>query len=534
MAEELAFARKASGLVRGLSMTDAFGIGLMTAQPIFSIWYMMQVGIGLFPGGNLIIGIGISVVMCGICGPLVWGMLSGSMPRSGGEYIFNSRVINPAIALGASFAQVIAVIYWNFFISTWLASPSLAILAQYMGWTSFGNWVQSKGGTFALATFCLVAGFLSVAFGMKVYKRIQKPFIVLAIGGPLVLAIALSMMSKSDFISHWNHLAVQYKSLDYTHFISAASKAAGTAMPNTWNWGDTMGCMTGVFMLFVYQYTICYVGGEVKRPNKTLLKANLLAIWVPVILGLWTVIALYRLVDFNFLAAAAHNDLKADVAGYNLPYSTSYMTIAWIASGSNWFVALMACLSFIAVTYLEVAIAILENARASFAWGLDRMGPKWFTDINPRWASPIKLYVMYTVILIAGTAVYVLWLQNALTGLAAAGMQLVSLFIVTGISAILLPFRKKVKMVWESSPYSRWNILGVPVITIAGVLYVVYILILLYYAFIDSKTRDLTSKNLITFVVAWALGLLWYAFWRWRNSRSGVDIRITYGELPPE
>ena len=29
MAEELAFARKASGLVRGLSMVDAFAVGMM-------------------------------------------------------------------------------------------------------------------------------------------------------------------------------------------------------------------------------------------------------------------------------------------------------------------------------------------------------------------------------------------------------------------------------------------------------------------------------------------------------------------------
>ena len=34
MAEELAFARKASGLVRGLSMWDAFGVGFMRLIPI--------------------------------------------------------------------------------------------------------------------------------------------------------------------------------------------------------------------------------------------------------------------------------------------------------------------------------------------------------------------------------------------------------------------------------------------------------------------------------------------------------------------
>ena len=58
MPEQLAFARKASGLVRGLSMYDAFGIGIMTVQPIMGIWYMVLLGLGLFPGGNLLIAIG--------------------------------------------------------------------------------------------------------------------------------------------------------------------------------------------------------------------------------------------------------------------------------------------------------------------------------------------------------------------------------------------------------------------------------------------------------------------------------------------
>ncbi|MEI6725688.1 MAG: APC family permease, partial [Actinomycetes bacterium] len=155
MPEQLAFARKASGLVRGLSMYDAFGIGIMTVQPIMGIWYMVLLGLGLFPGGNLLIAIGISAVTCGVFGPLVWGMLAGSMPRSGGEYIFNSRILHPVIALGASFAQVAAVIYWNFLISTWLAAPSLSLLAQYMGWDSMANWVTSKWGTFTLALVCL-------------------------------------------------------------------------------------------------------------------------------------------------------------------------------------------------------------------------------------------------------------------------------------------------------------------------------------------------------------------------------------------
>ena len=89
MAEELAFARKASGLVRGLSMLDAFAVGFMNQGLTPSIWVVVSLGVGTFLGANLIIATIISVVFAGIGFPLVWGILGGSMPRSGGEYIYN-------------------------------------------------------------------------------------------------------------------------------------------------------------------------------------------------------------------------------------------------------------------------------------------------------------------------------------------------------------------------------------------------------------------------------------------------------------
>jgi amino acid transporter len=534
MPEELAFARQASGLVRGLSLWDAFGIGLMVIQPIYAIWYAIQVGVGLFPGGNLLIALAISVVMCGLTAPVVWGILGASMPRSGGEYIYNSRILHPAIAMGASFANVLAITYWNIFIATWIASPSLAILAQYEGWTGLNTFVSSKFGVVVLATACNVAAFLSVAFGMNVFKRIQRPLIVIGIGGPLVLAAVLTFASKASFIHHWNAQAAKFHSLDYHAFVTATAAAAGSAMPKTWNWGDTIGLTSGVFYLFIYAYALVYLSGEVKRPDKTVFKASWLAILIPTVLGIWTFAGLYHLVDFNFLSAAAHNDLFGGTKGYNMPYSTSYMTLSWLASGSNWVIAVIAAGTFLLTSFWLVVVDLMLVPRAMFAWGMDRMGPKWFTDIHPRWATPLKLYALIAGVQIVLTIAYELWLSSQLTGLVAAGMQLVSVFLITGISGILFAYRKKVRGIWESSPYRNWKLFGIPLITIAAVVYVVYILVLLYFAFIDSKTRDLTGKKAILFAAAWAIGIAWYFFWKRRSAKVGVDISVTYGELPPE
>jgi len=102
---EKVFARRASGLVRGLSMFDAFGVGLMNIGLSPSMFFMISVGLLIYPGGNLIIAAILGFLLGGISFPLVWGILGGSMPRSGGEYVYNSRILGPLIAVAESFGM---------------------------------------------------------------------------------------------------------------------------------------------------------------------------------------------------------------------------------------------------------------------------------------------------------------------------------------------------------------------------------------------------------------------------------------------
>ena len=119
----------------------------MTCQPIATLWLMVGIALSLYPTGNLLISIALGAVTAGIGAPLVWGILSGSMPRAGGEYVYNSRILHPAIALGAVFANILAIFYWNWFIATWLGVPALQLFGQYMGWTGFADWAASKTGS---------------------------------------------------------------------------------------------------------------------------------------------------------------------------------------------------------------------------------------------------------------------------------------------------------------------------------------------------------------------------------------------------
>ncbi len=133
MPEQMAFARKASGLVRGLSFWDAFGVGFMNQGLTPSMWVMISFGLGVYTGGNLIIGTLLSVLLCGFGFSLVWGILGGSMPRSGGEYIYNSRILHPIIGIAESFGNAFVWIMWIFVLAPWTIDPGLVMMFQFLG-----------------------------------------------------------------------------------------------------------------------------------------------------------------------------------------------------------------------------------------------------------------------------------------------------------------------------------------------------------------------------------------------------------------
>ena len=129
----------------------------------------------------------------------------------------------------------------------------------------------------------------------------------------------------------------------------------------------------------------------------------------------------------------------------------------------------------------------------------------------------------------------VLWLSSSLAGLVGGGLQFASVFLVTGISALLFPYRKNVRGIWEASPYRTLEDRpAYPLVTIGAVLYLAFIIAMLYYSFIEPTTRVTTGKSLILFVAAWAAGIIWYFFWKARSAKQGIDVSITFGELPPE
>ena len=537
MAEEKVFARKASGLVRGLSLLDAFGVGFMNQGLTPSMWVMISLGLSVYTGGNLIIATILSAVLCGIGFSLVWGILGGSMPRSGGEYIYNSRIISPLIGIAESFGNAFVWIMWIYVLAPWTVDPGLVMVFQFLNMPAVADFLSTPIALFLIASLVNFIALLFLIFGVKFFAQAQKVIMGLGILGAVVILLVFTFTSREGFIQAWNGMAAQYGSLDYDSFLAAARAAmdeAGKVLPSTWNWFDTLGVMVAGSWLFAYSYCITFIAGEVKRPDKSIILGNLFAILTPAFFMLWLGIVLYRTVGFEFLTATAFVDetLGGELAGYALPWSPHFVGLAAVITQNPILLFLMAS-SFVLFTLWWVALSYLAFPRILFAWGMDRMGPRWFTDINPRWATPVKNHILCFVLGEIGILLYTLW-QEQMSGLSVTGLEIVSVFGVTAIAATLFPFVKKVWHIWETSPYNKWRILGVPAVTIGGIVNLIYLAILFYFFIVMPDLEGLAIGSLIFYLFIWGLGVAWYFFWKARNKQLGIDVGMAYGELPPE
>ncbi len=260
-----------------------------------------------------------------------------------------------------------------------------------------------------------VLAVLTMVFGVKFFASIQKVIMIFALGGAIVVTGAIMLSSKAAFQANWDSIAERYDSLKYSEVVPAVSAAIGEAVPTSGDLYGTLGIMVAGSWLFAYAYFCVFVAGEVKRPDKTLISANFFAMLVPALMMIWTALSMYRLMPFEWISSAMWIDNDLGIDGYNMPFLPSYMSLAYVAH-PNWFVAICAGGSIMLFCFWYVALSYLAFPRIIFAWGMDRMGPKWFTSINPRWASPVKNYILCFVLCQAAIALYTFWLGTSCRG----------------------------------------------------------------------------------------------------------------------
>jgi len=200
-------------------------------------------------------------------------------------------------------------------------------------------------------------------------------------------------------------------------------------------------------------------------------------------------------------------------------------------------VAFLIGLGFALATLGLVAAPILPASRLLLAWSFDRVLPRRFANVSDRTHTPIfslGVVALLTVI-VAGLESYY---ASALGAFVATTIIVAIAFLPNGVTAALLPFRRK--EIYDSAPrIVTRKIGGVPLVSITGLIHAVglgalIVLVFLNPAAAGTSNGIIGTGALLTIVAGLLVAIAIYPIARAVRRSSGMDLDMVFRELPPE
>ena len=539
------FVRAATGLVRSWSVRDAFiyaffSINLITlGLYIFSQMYYLD--------GNMIGALILSAVFIAFeC--VVYAALISVMPRAGGDYVWQSRILSGAVGF------ILAITGWWFILWYWI--PLYADMLRYevitpilalLGAQSPALWFSGTSlGSFLSVLIVCAFVFIYIAMGMRNYARLQKVCFIGGLIGLLAVFLLLLFGNNAGFKAGLESQApalfgAQSEGL-YAATI-AAGQEAGTAQ--TWGGGWSLGpiFLAIPFLVFfnLWPNWGATLYGEVR--GATDFKRNFNGMFYALIattaLGIVFFVLINKTITWEFYANAngafwnyawGYTDAAPPLPVWPYPallaamlVKSRLLQILVILAMSLWF-------------FGWSGTVFLSSTRVIFAAAFDRLLPEWVADIHPKMRTPINaLLLMVLPSLIVG-ALYAWNIFNFQTLTLCSTLVIAVTYLGSTVAAILLPYIKK--DLYNASPIAKYKWLGLPMITVAGIIFLVFLLFLLYEWFIDPLALygiGLSNTSSIIFMLAMYVlaAVLYFGFKAYRR-KQGIDINKVYEEIPVE
>ncbi len=537
------FQRQATGLVReaGTWSTLIYNINFVSIG--LMMLFVLQLEPAFYPGGNMLVSYLLALAVV-LPTSLVFAMFSAAMPRSGGDYVYVSRILGPRLGMMSSFINTVWWFIYGGVPSAFFARYGLGPLFRNVGLLSGNESLVEAGAWFVTPEGTIITGILLVAFlvavfslGLNVYFRIQNTLFVIAMLGLAVIGFVLLTGSTATFQANLDRFTGQAGT--YQAVIDNATAAGFTEAPFDWYW--SLIPITWIYLELVFNQSSAYIGGEVRHASRVQLWSMPITAIVCVAIAMLLTWLFQATIGSTFLGAVSWD------AGATLGLSSAptFSELAAYLSGST-IVALIAGIGFVFWSYTWLPGQILNASRNLLAYGLDGVLPARFAEVNERYHTPVFSLVVVGLGSIAALVVYA---TNAdfttLTGIVAFIVS----FIIVSIAAIAFPYRKPAA--WAASPVSwRWG--GLPVISIVGVLSLLALLITLWVFLNDplagvnvldgfhlkltgedgAPTKD-AIRLLITGVTI-VSGLVVFEVARLVRARRGVRLEVAYEEIPVE
>jgi basic amino acid/polyamine antiporter, APA family len=539
------FVRKSSGLVRVMSPSSAFIYNILTMGLIFPWTYLWAPG--ALPGGRLVEGILLAMLLqIPIALAYVW--LSTALPRSGGDYVFQSRVLGGGIAFTLVMSGfVIWILQWVA-LSGWLLSY-LGFAALFLGLGAtlnnamFLDWAIWFAGD-GIVPVSIINAFVAMVIltsGFKNYVRLQRVMWVSVLVAFGTMIVVLATTTAANVGGALNAFSGSIGgSTTFFEDAFAAATAAGVNLNPPFSLLATLLIAPIAWTSLQWATYSTQQNGEIKDARSFQSQAFIIvgSLIVAGLLLALLAFVLERAVGSEFLYVAGSGYwLGLGEATFNGVYL--WPNILAIAIAGSPIVVLLISFGFIMNGHQIVHNCYIGMTRVMVAMSLDRLLPEWLSRVSERFHTPVNAHLAYFVASIPVIILYnnfvfgtgdneVSWGTLTLGVTFACGY----VFVATALAGALLPFRAKA--LYEASPGSKYTIAGLPAVTIVGLLGFVTGLVFLTL-FATNAELGLTS-DLAYIVVGGVLlfAALWYVAVKMVRRSGGVNVEYAFKEIPPE
>lgn len=531
------YARNATGLVRALPLWDVVLFNAASTAPVGAALAVTLFYIGSsFPRANIIAAIVAALVLC----LLMWvafALLGAAMPKVGGDYIFNGRILHPALGLAGNVAA---------FIAAWMAAgfwavegaragvgPVLTIIGTVTGnpsWVAWGARISGDGWVFGIAAGILVILTVLSLFGTKTVVRTMSIMYLVSLVGVLISIIVMAFVSRASFVAHLNAFSAPYthQANTYQATIASASKA-GLALPSTsgFSVSSTIGAIYAVLggaILWVWWGV--YISPETRGGGRRSrqLKAILGSGYGQGLIVLIAALVFLKTVGYDFLASAS-------AGHYGVPVPPYFNFFTAVALGSKVLAVLLSVLfvfAFFPATYINIAMC----HRAPFAWAFDGIAPRKLANIDERTHTP-AVAIILTLVITIPTAAWAAYSSTFATVIGLFTLFGMVTILITGFSALLMPW---LRPEFYRGSEADWRILGVPVLPVAGagaIGFAVFCMIDAAVFHTENGVSNVVWMVILPWVVVIGSVLYYFAAQAWQR-RRGLDLSLVYKTIPPD
>jgi APA family basic amino acid/polyamine antiporter len=530
------FLRDATGLVRAFTWFDGMIVGVSFFLPSIAFFVLFGLQPFLWPGSNVIWTIGVFGTLILLPVLIAYAIFSAAMPRSGGDYIYVSRSISPALGFATGLVMVIFAAFGGigaqgYFIPTMVISPHLAALGTIYNNTelvTLSQAVVQPTGIMALGTVLLLIMFLLLNLPPGTFRKLYNVlFIFCFLAYPIVFTLAFAFTSNQQFITTFDSFAsTAGLNTSYAAIVDWGRQAGGVIVPQTLM--ASLAASPFIMFTVAFPQQAAYIGGEIKHGSKQIPIAMTVALFLETGMTAVAGYFVYQAVGYDFLSAITYWG-NSGAPGYPLPaapFMIFFMAVLYPNMALNIFMLIAGIIwSFL----LMIAMALMVS-RGVFAWAFDRVIPSALADVNERFHTPVKANAISA---IGGFVFLVMYAYNFLGVYFNAVTAWTSAYVVVMIAAILFPFTNK--SLFEQSPaWAKRKIGALPIVSLFGTLGAIALLVILYFIIAQPEKSGANLTSNLIIIGVYLVGIIgYYASKAYRKSQ-GIDLSLAFKEIPPE